>query len=215
MQLESRRRHASRRLTGFAAALAIVSTASSIASGEIRVMTSGAFASAHETLSPGFAKRTGETIVTVATSMGLGADAIPSRVRRGEAVDVVILPEAGIDALIENGLILAGTKVTLARSAIGMAVRAGAARPDIGTVEALKRALLAARSVAYSASVSGDYLANVLFPRLGIVEEMKARSRRIERERVGAVVARGEAELGFQQISELLPIPGIAYAPSP
>jgi molybdate transport system substrate-binding protein len=92
-----------------------------------------------------------------------------------------------------------------------MAVRTGAARPDISSVEALRRTLLEARSIAYSASVSGDYLINELFPKLGIAEELKAKSRRIERERVGAVVARGEAEIGFQQISELLPIAGIDY----
>jgi molybdate transport system substrate-binding protein len=90
-----------------------------------------------------------------------------------------------------------------------MAVRKGAPKPDISTVEALKRTLLAAKSVAYSASVSGDYLASELFPRLGIADELKTTGRRIERERVGAVVARGDAELGFQQISELLPIAGI------
>src|SRR5262249_60415776 len=95
------------------------------------------------------------------------------------------------------------------RSAIGMAVGSGAPKPDIQSVEALTRTLLAAKSVAYSASVSGDYLSNELFPRLGVVEELKATGMRIERERVGAVVARGDAEIGFQQISELLPIAGI------
>lgn len=183
----------------------------SVAPGEIRVMTSGAFASAHETLSPAFAKTSEETVVTVTTSMGVGADSITSRLQRGEPVDVVILAEAAVDALIESGHVAAGSKVTLARSAIGMAVRAGAPRPDITTVDALKRTLLAAKSVAYSSSVSGDYLSKELFPRLGIAGEMQSKSRRIERERVGAVVARGEAEIGFQQISELLPIAGLTY----
>jgi molybdate transport system substrate-binding protein len=92
-----------------------------------------------------------------------------------------------------------------------MAVRAGTPKPDISTVEALTRTLLAAKSIAYSSSVSGRYLTTELFQRLGIAEQMAAKSRRIEGERVGAVVARGEAELGFQQTSELLPVPGIDY----
>jgi molybdate transport system substrate-binding protein len=92
-----------------------------------------------------------------------------------------------------------------------MAVRKGAPKPDISSVEALKRTLLQAESIAYSASVSGTYLSTELFPRLGIADQIKGKSRRIESERVGAVVARGEAEIGFQQISELLPISGIDY----
>jgi molybdate transport system substrate-binding protein len=194
--------------------LVIASTlvaATSVSAGEIRVMTSGAFAAAHLGLSPRFEEATRETIVTVTTSTGVGADSIPSRIQRGEAVDVVILPDAALDQLIQGGLVVAGGKVALARSAIGMAVRAGAPKPDISSVDALKRALLQAKSVAYSASVSGEYLSTELFPRLGIVDEMKPKSLRIERERVGAVVARGEAEIGFQQISELLPIAGIDY----
>jgi len=111
--------------------------------------------------------------------------------------------------LIRNGQVLSGSRVDLARSAIGLAVRAGAPKPDIGSVEALTRTLLRAKSIAYSASVSGDYLSKELVQRLGIADEVLPKSRRIERERVGAVVARGEAELGFQQISELLPVPGI------
>jgi hypothetical protein len=92
-----------------------------------------------------------------------------------------------------------------------MAVRAGARKPDITTAAALKRTLLEASSIAYSASASGTYLSTELFQRLGVAEQMKGKARRIESERVGAVVARGEAEIGFQQVSELLPIPGIDY----
>ena len=201
-----------------AAALIIASVAAlgKAQAGEIRVMTSGAFASAHAALSPRFAKTSGTTVITVTTSTGVGAEAIPNRLQRGDAADVVILPEAALDALIKNGLVLGATKTRLARSFIGMAVRQGATKPEIRTVEALRRTLLAAKSVAYSASVSGDYLVNELFPKLGIAEEMKAKSQRIERERVGEVVARGEAEIGFQQISELLEVQGVDFiAPLP
>ncbi|MGH7874084.1 MAG: substrate-binding domain-containing protein, partial [Candidatus Binatia bacterium] len=94
----------------------------------------------------------------------------------------------------------------------GMAVRAGAAKPDIGTVDALKRTLLRAQSIAYSASVSGEYLTTELYQRLGITDQVMSKSRLIGGgERVGAVVARGEVEIGFQQMSELLPVPGIDH----
>jgi molybdate transport system substrate-binding protein len=186
------------------------------AAGEIRVMTSGAFAAALGALAPGFEQASGDRVVTVTTSTGVGREAIPNRMARGDAVDVVILPEAALDELIARGLVERGSKVALARSAIGMAVRAGAPKPDIGTVAALRAVLLQAKSVAYSASVSGEYLATELFPRLGIADQMKAKSLRIERERVGAVVARGEAEIGFQQISELLEVKGVDFvAPLP
>ena len=178
---------------------------------EVRVMTSGGFAAPHLELVSPFERATKHRVVTDATSTGLGEDSIPSRLRRGEPVDVVILADAALDELIKEGRVVADSRVALARSAIGMAVRAGAPKPDISSVEALKRVLLQAKSVAYSAQVSGVYLSTELFPRLGIADQMKAKSQRIERERVGAVVARGEAEIGFQQISELLPIAGIDY----
>jgi molybdate transport system substrate-binding protein len=125
--------------------------------------------------------------------------------------DVVILGDAALDELIKEGRIVVGSRVALARSAIGMAVRAGAPKPDISSVEALKRVLLQAKSIAYSAQASGVYLSTELFQRLGIADQLTVKSQRIERERVGAVVARGEAEIGFQQISELLPVAGIDY----
>jgi Asp-tRNA(Asn)/Glu-tRNA(Gln) amidotransferase A subunit family amidase/ABC-type molybdate transport system substrate-binding protein len=143
--------------------------------------------------------------------MGTGPEFIPHRLQRGEAVDVVIVDDATLDRLIKNGRVRARSKVPLGRSSIGMAVRAGTPKPDISSIDALRRTLLEAKSIAYSASVSGDYLSTELFRRLGIADQVALKSRRIERERVGAVVARGEAEIGFQQISELLPIQGIDY----
>jgi molybdate transport system substrate-binding protein len=179
--------------------------------GQLTVMTSGAFTAPYLELSGQFAQTTHTEIITAATTMGAGTASIPSRVRRGEAVDVVILADSALEDLIRDGLVVADSKVRLARSTIGMVVRSGARKPDISTPRALKRALLNARSIAYSASVSGDYLANDLFPRLGIAEQVRLKSRRIDGERVAAVVARGEAEIGFQQISELLPVPGIDF----
>jgi molybdate transport system substrate-binding protein len=174
-------------------------------------MTAGGMAAAHLALVPQFERATGHTVTTDAISTGIGEDSIASRVRRGEPVDVLILTRAALDELITEGRVVAASRVDLARSSIGMAVRRGAPKPDISSVDALKRALLQAKSIAYSAQVSGVYLSTELFPRLGIADEVKKKSRRVEMGRVGTVIARGEAEIGFQQISELLEVPGIDY----
>ena len=176
---------------------------------DIVVMTSGAFTAAYLELGPSFEKSTKHKLITATTTMGTGAESIPNRLARGERADVVIVAAEALEDLIKAGRIVPGSRVDLARSSIAMAVRAGARKPDISSLEGLKRALLEAKSIAYSASVSGDYLVNELFPRLGIADQTKGKSRRIEGERVGAVVARGDAEIGFQQVSELLPIQGI------
>jgi molybdate transport system substrate-binding protein len=178
---------------------------------DITVMTSGTFTAAYLQLRPQLERSLEVNIVTATTSMGTGSESIPSRLERGEACDVVILADDALNQLIKNGRVLADSRVALARSGIGMAVRAGAPRPDISSLDALRRTLLQAKSIAYSASVSGTYLSTELFQRLGIADQVLGKSRRIDRERVGAVVARGEAEIGFQQTSELLAEPGIDY----
>jgi molybdate transport system substrate-binding protein len=174
-------------------------------------MTNGAFAAAHQELAVGFDRTTGQKIVTAATTTGSGSASVPNRVRRGDAVDVVILDDGLFRTLVETGHIIPDSRRVIAGARIGAAVRAGTPKPDIGSVAALKRALMEAKSVAYSAGPSGMYLSEDLFPRLGIAAQMKAKSVRVEGERVGAVIARGEAELGFQQISELLDLSGIDY----
>jgi len=183
-----------------------------IATNEFRVMTSGAFTAAHLALIPQLERLTGRKIVTASTSIGTGDNSIPNRLKRGEVVDIVIVADAMLRQFIEDGLVLSDSLALLARSAIGMAVRAGAPKPDVGSVDALRRTLLQAKSIAYSASVSGQYLTTELYQRLGIADQALGKSRLITGgERVGAVVARGEAEIGFQQMSELLPVPGIAH----
>lgn len=179
---------------------------------EVRVMTSGAFTEAFLQVVPQFERANNTKVVTsFGASMGGAPDSIPSRLARGEPVDVVILASGALDDLIAQGRVVAGSRVDLVRSAIGMAVRAGAPKPDISSVDALRRTLLQAKSIAYSASASGVYLSTELFQRLGIADQITGKSRRIDSERVGTVVARGDAEIGFQQVSELLPIPGIDY----
>jgi molybdate transport system substrate-binding protein len=147
--------------------------------------------------------------------MGDSPEAIPTRLARGEAADVAILDGGAADALAGRGLLRADSKVELARSLIGMVVRAGAAKPDIGSVETFRSTLLAAKSIAYSDSGSGTYLSMTLFPKLGIAEQVASKSRKVRGppsgEPVAAVVARGEAEIGFQQVSELIHVAGISF----
>ncbi|KPK55134.1 MAG: hypothetical protein AMJ63_00785 [Myxococcales bacterium SG8_38_1] len=177
-----------------------------------RVMTSGAFTAAHLALIPQLERLTKTEIVTASTSIGTGENSIPNRLKRGEIVDIVIVAEAVLRQFIADGLVLAEGHKPVARSTIGMAVRAGAPRPDISTIDAFRRTLLQAKSIAYSASVSGQYLTTEVYRRLGIADQVLGKSRLVGGgERVGAVVARGEAEIGFQQMSELLPVPGIAH----
>lgn len=179
---------------------------------DIHVMTSGGFTAAYKLLVPEFERTTGHKVFTAyGASMGNAPDAIPSRLARREPVDIVILAAPALDGLIRQGQVAAGSRVDLVRSLVGMAVRAGAAKPDISSVEAFKRTLLDAQSIAYSASASGTYISSEMFQKLGIADQVMGKSRRILSERVGAVVARGEAELGFQQVSELLPVPGIDF----
>ncbi|BDI05317.1 substrate-binding domain-containing protein [Sphaerotilus microaerophilus] len=172
---------------------------------DIRVITSGAFTEAYKKLIPLYEAATGNTVISAfGASIGNAPDSIPSRLARGEAFDLVILSEGGLEALVKSGQVQPGSRIDLARSKIGAAVRKGTPRPDISSVEALKATLLNAKSVAYSASASGTYLSTELFPKLGVAERLKDTGRRILSERVGAVVARGDAELGFQQVSELI-----------
>ncbi len=201
---------ASRSIAGLA--LSILSLARPAFAAEIKVMISGAFTAAYLEVIPEFERSTGSKIVTAyGSSMGDAQDSIPSRLDRGEPVDVVILADSALDELIKHGKVVPGSRVDLVRSSIGMAVRAGAPKPDISTVEALKRTLLHAKSIAYSASASGVYLSHELFPRLGIAGEIQSKCMRIASGPVGLAVARGDAEIGFQQISELLPVSGIDY----
>ncbi|MGR4869746.1 substrate-binding domain-containing protein [Variovorax sp. LARHSF232] len=204
-----------RRAVLVAAALALAGCSSvgpKPAAPDLHVMTSGGFTAAYNDLRPGFEKASGRTVKTAyGASMGNASDSIPSRLGRGEPADVVILARPALDALVEQGRVAPGSQVDLVRSSIGFAVRKGAPKPDISTVEALKRTLIAAPSIAYSASASGTYYETELLKKLGIEAQVKPKSKRILSERVGTVVARGDAELGLQQVSELLPIEGIDY----
>ncbi|HJZ21343.1 MAG TPA: substrate-binding domain-containing protein, partial [Bradyrhizobium sp.] len=142
-------------------------------------------------------------------SMGTTVNAIPVRLERGEPADVLIMVGYALDDLIKQGKVWADSRVDLVKSPIGIAVKSGAPKPDISSADAVKRALLAAKSVAYSDSASGVYVSTEMFQKLGIANAMKDKARKIPATPVAEIVARGEAEIGFQQISEMLPIPGV------
>jgi len=184
----------------------------SAANSEFRVMTSGAFTAAYQLLIPRLEEMTKKKVVTVTTSIGTGDISIPNRLKRGEVADIVIVAEPAFRQFVADGLVVEEGHAVLARSVIAMAVRAGAPKPDISTAAAMRKTLLAAKSIGYSASESGKYFTTVLVQRLGIADEVLPKSRLVSGGvRVGAVVAKGELEIGFQQLSELLPIEGIAH----
>lgn len=192
------------------AALLLALTAFAAHAADVTVVTSGAFTAAYKELAPQYEHATHNKLISeFGASMGTTHDAIPMRLERGENVDVVIMASDALDGLMRQGKVKAGSRVDLVRSGIAMAVKAGAPKPDISTVDALKRTLLGAKSIAYSDSASGVYLSTVLFPKLGVAERIKAKSHRIDGTPVGEAVARGAAEIGFQQISELKPVKGI------
>ncbi len=193
-----------------AALVAALSFATSAFAAEVHVMISGGLNSAYEALVPEYELRSGNKVVTSrGPSMGDTPQAIPNRIARGEPVDLVIMVGDALSALVAAGKVVADSRVDLASSSIAMAVKAGESRPDISTLDKFRQALLDAKSVAYSDSASGVYLQNTLFPRLGIAEAMRGKSRMVPAEPVGGVVARGEAQYGFQQVSELRAVKGI------
>jgi len=179
---------------------------------EVRVMISGGLAPAFNALVPEYEKQTGnKVLVAYGPSMGTTVDAIPVRLERGEPTDVLIMVGFALADLAKKGKVVPDSQVNLVKSPIGVAVKAGAPKPDISSADALKRALLDAKTVAYSDSASGVYISTEMFKKLGIEEDMKGKARQIPATPVGEIVARGEAEIGFQQISELLPVPGIDF----
>lgn len=168
----------------------------------IKVMASAAFREAYLELLPGFERASGHSV----TNAWVPSVQMLSRLKGGETTDVVILSDASLAELMREGVI--AERFPLAKSGIGLAVRAGAPHPDISSGEAVKRAVLAARAIVYSTGPSGIYLRG-LFERMGIADAIKGKVRQVQGEPAGAAVARGEAEIGFQQISELLPVAGI------
>ena len=175
---------------------------------EIRVMTSGGFTAAYKLLGPQYARQSGDTLETLlGPSMGKAPEAIPNRLARGEQADVVIMVGYALDELIKQGKVDPASRVELADSRSGLVVRQGAPKPAIGTDAELKAVLSQAKSIAYSDSASGVYVEKELFKKLG----MPAKGSMIERLPVAEQVAKGDYEVGLQQVAELLPVPGVTY----
>ena len=192
---------------GFAGALLLSSAASAA---EVRVMISGGLTAAFKALVPEFERTTGnKVLIAYGPSMGTTVNAIPVRLERGEPADVLIMVGYALEDLVKKGKVTADSKVDLVKSPIGIAVKSGAPKPDIGSADAVKRTLLAAKTIAYSDSASGVYVSTEMFAKLGIVDAMKDKARKIPATPVGEIVAKGEAEIGLQQISELKPVSGI------
>lgn len=180
---------------------------------DVIVMISGGFKSTYEALSPAFEKQTGSRLVTVpGPSEGATHDTIPHRLARGEPDDVLVMVGSAFDTLVKQGETVPGSEAHIALSPIGMAVRAGSAVPDISTVAKLRQTLLDAKSVAYSDSASGVYIQGTLFKKLGIEQQMQGKAHKIQATPVGEIVAQEKAEMGFQEVAELLPVQGITFA---
>lgn len=183
---------------------------------ELHVMISAGFFDVYSELGAEFERATGERLVTTrGPSTGDSPEAIPTRLARGEPADVVILEGGSADDLVKKGFARADSKIVLARVQTGLVVRAGAAVPDIGSVENFRKVLLSAKSVACSDSGSGRFIVETMLPKLGIADQVMPKTRKVRGppsgEPVAAVVARGDAEIGLQDVSELIHVPGITY----
>ncbi len=170
----------------------------------IKVMATAAFKEAYLELVPQFEHASGHKVVTTWAS---NSDVV-TRVLAGELTDLMVMSADAVDKLIAAGKVAKDGRVDIATSWVAAAVKKGAARPDISSAEAFKRSMLAAKSIAYSFGPSGVYLVG-LFQRMGISVQLAGKVQQIKGEPVGAVVARGDAEIGFQQMSELIAVRGI------
>ena len=194
-----------------AAACAVGILGHSAMASEIKVIASVAFKDAYLAMVPDFEKSTGHKVNT----LWLPTVEIMSRLKAGESADLVIMATSGIDELIKLGKIQKDLRQTYVKSGIGIGMQKGSVKPDLSTAEAVKTALLNAKSVAYSTGPSGVYLV-ALFEKMGITAQLAPKLKVIQGEPVGAVVQRGEAEIGLQQVPEILAVPAIDFvAPLP
>jgi len=194
-----------RTLLAVAIALMAAGAASSATAAEIKVLTAGAFKQVLVALVPDFEKQTGHKVTVDNETVG----ALTKRIEGGEAFDVAVLTPGAVKELAAKGKLVEGSASTLARVGVGVMVKAGAPAPDISSVEAFKRALLAAKSVAYidpaSGGSSGIYVAGLL-DKLGIADQVKPKAKLKKGGYVADLIASGEAELGIHQISEIVPV---------
>jgi molybdate transport system substrate-binding protein len=186
-------------------AVALVSGVASAA--EIKVLSTQATEQSYRELVPQFEKATGHKVTTLFTGT-LDAD---KRIAANEPYDLLIMSQSSIDAHVKGGKVVQGSRVDLARSGVAVGVKAGAPKPDISTVDALKRTILNAKSIGYSTGPSGNYIIT-LFQRLGVLDQVKPKMKQTATGVfVGSIIASGEVEIGFQQVSELSQYQGVDY----
>ena len=192
------------------AALLLASPLQALA--QLKVIISGGFSGPYEQLLPEFERSSGVKVTTGSgASQGAGPQTIASQLAAGASFDVVILSREGLNDLVAARRIAAGTDADLAIVPLGVAVRAGAAKPDVSSVEAFKQTVTGARLVAVPGSTSGIFLVKELFPRLGIADKVNVK---VSARGSGAtaMVAAGEAELAVMPVSEIVRVPGVDYA---
>jgi len=174
---------------------------------EIKVLSTQATEEAYKELVPQFEKASGHKVSTVFT----GTLGVMKRLSDGESYDLLIMSRQSIDELSQSGKVVAGSRTDVAKSGVGVAVTKGKPKPDISSVDALKKTLLSAKSIGYSTGPSGVYVIT-MFQKLGIADEIKGKLKQTPTGVfVGSIIASGEAEIGFQQVSELTFFPGIDY----
>jgi molybdate transport system substrate-binding protein len=174
---------------------------------EIKVLSTQATEQSYRELVPQFEKETGHKVTTIFT----GTLDVKKRIAAGETYDLIIMAGTDLEDFIKSGVVVSGTRVDLAKSGVGAGVKAGAPKPDIGSVEALKKTVLAAKSIGYSTGPSGIYIVG-MFEKLGIADQVKPKLKQTPTGIfVGTLVASGEAEIGFQQVSEMSQFAGVDY----
>lgn len=174
---------------------------------EIKVLAVGPIKEIYTDVVSQFEQKSGHKVTTTWS----GTADIKKRIAADEVYDVVIVSGADVDAFISQGKMVEGSRIDLMKSGIGMGVRAGGAKPDIDSSAALKQAALSAKSIGYSTGPSGAYITS-LFERMGIFDQIKAKLKQTPSGvRIATIIASGEAEIGFHQISELINEPGVVF----
>src|SRR5215510_871910 len=193
------------KLAALVAAVCLTALTESSNAADITVVaTGGPLPEVMGVLGPMFEKASGHKVKLSIKA----APAINKEVKDGASIDLIVSGDDTVDALVKDGLIAAGSSAKVMQSRVGLGVRTGASKPDISTAEALKATLLAAKNVAYSQGASGQFFATVI-AKLGIADQIKTKAVIVSGRPVGAAVASGEAEIGIQQVAELVPVEGV------
>jgi len=217
MSQDSQSRSKGRNMPNFATKLAMglllpLLLAGTTRAAEVHAIVTGALTAPFRQIVPAFERATGhKLIIAWGPSAGESRDAIPVRLRSGEQADVVIMIGTALDGLVKQGVFKSAMRTDIVQSGIGVGVRAGAPRPDVTSADALRRTLLSAHSIGYSEGGSGVYVSTELLKRLGIADQLASKMKLVTGELVGEAIARGDVELGIQQISELRAVKGVDY----